>query len=141
MILKYQKHITTYTTYALIEPDYNDDDERCTELCTIGDNTYVHVPDSVVLPEQPFEIEVTMETIILSDELIAEIKALSPHVRLINQRVVAMIRDKYSATDELKIYREYVEYGRTETTEAYLTHVAAARAWGQEQKSAIGLGS
>jgi hypothetical protein len=105
MILKYQKIFVVHddkhsTTITLVEPDYNDGDPRMTELCTIGDDTYVHVPDDMVLPEQPFNIDVGMESVILPDDLKAEIKALSPHVRLSYARLQDRIRTKYSIEDE-----------------------------------------
>ena len=85
MILKYQKIFVAHddrhsTTITLVEPDYNDGDPRMTELCTIGDDTYVHVPDDIVLPEQPFNIDVGIAPTTLTAELKAELKALSPHV-------------------------------------------------------------
>jgi hypothetical protein len=100
MILKFQKITDNFTTHTLREPDYNDDDPRITELCTIGDDTYVHVPDDMVLPEQPFPVETTLEQIILTDELKEEIKALSPHVRLSYKRLQERIRSRYSIEDE-----------------------------------------
>ena len=111
MILKYQKIFKKFddkhsTTITLVEPDYNDNDERrITELCTIGEDTYVHVPDGVVLPEQPFDIDVGMESVTLTPELKKEIKALSPHVRLSYQRLQDRIRTKYSIEDEQYLTR------------------------------------
>ena len=67
MILKYQKIIGDYTTYVLVEPDYADGDDRITELCTIGNDTYVYVPDAMVLPEQPFPVETTLEQVVLTE--------------------------------------------------------------------------
>jgi len=102
MILKYQKVFVTHderhsTTITLSEPDYQDGHLHCTELCTIGNDTYVHVPDLVVLPEQPSELEVTMESVTLTNELKAEIKALSPHIKLANYRLKERInfRDNF----------------------------------------------
>ena len=92
MILKYQKIFVVHddkhsTTITLVEPDYNDGDPRMTELCTIGEDTYIHIPDELELPEQPFNIDVGMEAVILTNELKAEIKALSPHFRLAYSRL------------------------------------------------------
>ncbi len=71
-----------------------------TELCTIGEDTYVHWPDSLVMPEQPFNIDVGMATVVLTNELKNEIKALSPHVQLSYSRLQDRIRTKYSIEDE-----------------------------------------
>jgi len=139
MILKYQKATDEFTTHALHEPDYQEGDPRITELCAIGDVTYIHVPEDLVLPEQSDEIDATLEAVTLTDELKAEIKALSPHVRLINARVVEKIREKYSSNDEIKIHREYMENGSTTAITAYIDHVAACRAWGQDEKKKLGL--
>jgi len=103
MIIKYKKIKEQFdtrhsTTHTLREPDYNDGDPRCTELCTIGDDTYVHVPDAITLPDQPEQI--TVGSVILPDDLKAEIKALSPHVRLSYARLQDRIRTKYSIEDE-----------------------------------------
>lgn len=100
MILKYQKITDNFTTHTLREPDYQDGDPRITELCTIGNDTYVFIPESVVLPEQPFNIDVSLEQVTLSDELKAEIKALSPHVQLSYKRLQERIRSRYSIEDE-----------------------------------------
>ena len=104
-IQKYQKITDRFTTYCLVEPDYNllETEDRITELCTIDGVTYVSVPDSITLPEQPEQI--TVEEVELTDELKESIKSASPHVQLINDRVVAKIREVYSLNDEIKMIR------------------------------------
>ena len=138
MILKYQRAIDDFTTYTLVEPDYKEGDPRITELCTIGNETYVHVPDNLVLPEQPFNLEVTMEAVTLTDELRDEIKELSPHVNLINTRVVEKIRAKYSSNDEFKILRIKTK-GDNIKSQPYMDHVDVCIAWGSAEKGKIGL--
>jgi hypothetical protein len=106
MIIKYQKKTDEFTTHTLIEPDYAEDaedDPRCTELCTIGHDTYVHVPDDLVLPEQPDVLN--MESVSLTPELREEIKAASPHVRLSYKRLQERIRSRYSVEDEQYLTR------------------------------------
>ena len=81
MIIKYKKikevfDIRHSTTHTLREPDYKENDLRCTELCTIDGYTYVHVPDTVTLPDQSDKILV--ESVTLTDELKSEIKAFVP---------------------------------------------------------------
>ena len=98
MIIKYIKITNEYTTYTLREPNYQEDEPRCTELCTIDGYTYVNVPDSVILHDQPEQI--TVESVTLTNELREEIKALSPHVRLSYARLQERIRSKYSIEDE-----------------------------------------
>jgi hypothetical protein len=103
VIIKYQKKIDQFTTHTLREPDYKDGDPRCTELCTIGLDTYVHVPDNLVLPEQPDVLN--MEAVSLTPELREEIKAASPHVRLSYKRLQDRIRSRYSLEDEQYLTR------------------------------------
>jgi len=74
-------------------------------LCVIGNDTYVHIPDELELPEQPFELDVTMESVTLTDELRAEIKALCPHVLLSYSRLQDRVRDRYSVEDEQYLTR------------------------------------
>lgn len=138
MIKKYTKLTDQHTTYTAIEPDYQEGDPRITELCTLDGETYLHIPDDVILPTQPDQI--TLVDVTLDGDLLAIIKKASPHVRLINERVVAKIREKYTANDELKMHREYVQDGSTPGTQAYIAYVAECRAWGATQKALIGLG-
>jgi hypothetical protein len=103
MILKYQKATTAFTTYRLCEPDAGQDDSApggTIELCTIDGWTYVFVPDDAVLPEQPPEIDDSIEAVTLTDELREEIKAASPIVRLSYRRLQERIRSRYSIEDE-----------------------------------------
>lgn len=133
-IIKYQKITDEFTVHQLREPDYAADAERCTELCTIDGITYVAVPDTVILPDdQPALI--TVEVVTLSDELRTQIKAISPHVRLIDQRVVEKIREIYSLTDEIKM----IWKAAGADVDAYRTYVAECVAEGQSSKLGLGL--
>ena len=134
-IYKYQKITDQFTTYCLVEPDYNllDTDTRITELCTIDGVTYVSVPDSITLPEQPEQI--TVEEVELTEELKAAIKSESPHVQLINDRVVSKIREVCSLNDEIKMIR----LSPSEESTAYNEYVEACREWGRVAKANLGL--
>jgi hypothetical protein len=134
-IYKYQKITDQFTTYCLVEPDYNllETEDRITELCTIDGVTYVSVPDSITLPAQPEQI--TVEEVVLTDELKAAIKSESPHVQLINERVVAKIREIYSLNDEIKLLR----IGLSEESTAYNDYVEECRDWGCAAKARLGL--
>ena len=63
----------------------------------------MYVPDSVSLPDQPEQI--TIISVTLTDALKAEIKALSPHVRLSYSRLQERIRTKYNIEDEQYLTR------------------------------------
>ena len=134
-IYKYQKVQDAYTTHCLVEPDYNllETEDRITELCTIDGVTYVSVPDSIILPAQPEQI--TVEEVVLTDELKAAIKSESPHVQLINERVVAKIREIYSLNDEIKMIR----LSPSAESTAYNEYVEACRDWGRVAKARLGL--
>jgi len=134
-IYKYQKVLDQFTTHLLAEPDYNllETENRITELCTIGADTYVSVPDGITLPAQPEQI--TVKEVELTDELITELRAASPHVTLINDRVVAKIRERYSLDDEIKLLR----IGPSDETSAYNAYVEECRAWGRAAKEKLGL--
>jgi len=134
-IYKYQKITDQFTTHCLVEPDYNllETEDRITELCTIDGITYVSVPDNITLPEQPEQI--TVEEVELTDELKESIKSASPHVQLINDRVVAKIREIYSLNDEIKMIR----LSPSEESAAYNEYVEACREWGRVAKANLGL--
>ena len=134
-IYKYQKIQDAYTTHCLVEPDYNllETEDRITELCTIDGITYVSVPDSITLPEQPEQI--TVEEVELTDELKAIFRTASPHIMLINDRVVNRIRERYSVNDELKFLR----IGLSEESTAYNDYVEECRAWGRAEKARLGV--
>ena len=135
IIYKYQKISDAYTTYLLAEPDYEllGLEDRITELCTIDGVTYISVPDGITLPEQPEQI--TVEEVALTDELKAAIKSESPHVQLINERVVAKIREIYSLNDEIKMIR----LSPSAESTAYNEYVEACREWGRVAKANLGL--
>lgn len=110
-----------------------------TELATLADGTtYVSLPPGATLPAgQPSEIAASIiNPVVLTAAQVAEIKASSPHVRLINQRVTEQIAAKYSATDEIGFLR----IGATDPGyAAYNTHVESCRAWGVAEKTKLGL--
>jgi hypothetical protein len=97
--------------------------------------TYVSLPDGATLPQQPAEIADSVQTVTLDPVLVQQIKAASPQVRLINATVAEKIAEQYSMADEIKLLRTApsAEY------EAYNAHAEACRAWGREQKAALGL--
>jgi len=144
-IYKYQKVIGKYTTFCLVEPDYNllerDDPAmegvRITELCTLDGWTYASVPDAISLPEQPAVIAATLAEVDLSEDpvLKAAIIAASPNCQSIRGRVVDKIRALYSIDDEFKMIR----LAPSEESAAYNDHVEACRAWGREERAKLGL--
>jgi hypothetical protein len=145
MIYSYQKHIDELRTVEIVLPV--DGMQRLgTELATIDGTTYVHVPDSATLPEQPIEIDVA--PVALTPELADAIKAASPHVRLVNERIKAKIRERYDAETEMYFARisigaitgQYtMEPGEAEKVAAYGAYVEEVRQWGRGQRTELGL--
>ena len=97
--------------------------------------TYVSLPDGATLPQQPAEIADSVQTVTLDPVLVQQIKAASPQVRLINATVAEKIAEQYSMADEIKLLRT----APSPEYEAYNAHAEACRAWGREQKAALGL--
>jgi hypothetical protein len=124
-----------------------DDALRCTELCTLDDGTtYVALPDGVDLPEQPPELAVT--TVVLTDVLKDQIRAASPHVALIAERMVHKIRAAYTIDDEMYFARIGVgaatgmytpAASELEQMQAFGEFVEGVRAWGRGERKNIGL--
>jgi hypothetical protein len=76
-----------------------------------------------------------VESVALTPELLESINAASPHVRLINARIVEKIRQKYSLDDELKALRT----APSDESSACFTYIEECSAWGQAEKAKIGL--
>ena len=100
-IYSYQKVTDLFTTHALLDPETADDAAKVMELATIAGITYVLVPDGVVLPVQSDHVQVTLRQAILTPELIEQIKAVSPYIKLVNRRKSGETTPvKYSMQDE-----------------------------------------
>ena len=104
------------------------------------------VPDGLTLPEQPAEISPV--PVVLTDALKAQIKAASAHVQLIYERTEALIRSKYSQSDEAKFARIGVgaalgaytfDPGEMDELLAFGAFVEAARQWGRNERALLGL--
>lgn len=104
------------------------------ELCTIEGVTYVSLPDGVKVPtEQPAGITAT--TMTLTPELCDAIKAASPRVKLIDERVKKAIAERYSIEDEIKLLRT----APSPECIAYNAYAEECRAWGRVEKAKLGL--
>ena len=146
MIYAYTKVSTPYTTIQMALPYEMDSENQCTELCTLDGVTYVSVPDSVTLPDQPAELTITEATI--TSELRDAIKAESPHCRLITERMEMRISSKYSLSDEQYFARIGVGAaqgaytfapGEQDELLAFGAYVEAARQWGRDERAKLGL--
>ena len=149
-IVAYRKYIDPEITRELRLPVDGQHQSLGTELATLADGTtYVCLPDGAVLPAgQHDEIAVSIQTVTLTTAQIAEIKSVSPHVRLISDRMQQMIRDAYSLEDEQYFSRigvgvalgAYVfQAGEMDALLAFGAHVEAVREWGRDRRAEIGL--
>lgn len=139
-LIIYKKHIDTLRTVSLLAPFDAADPMRqpLQELCTLADGrTVACLMDGYTLPTQPSEIaaSVTPLTAPVDPALLAEIKAASPHVRLINTWVQERIARRYSTSDEIKLLR----LGASPELDAYNAYVEDCRAWGRAEKAKLGL--
>jgi nanoRNase/pAp phosphatase (c-di-AMP/oligoRNAs hydrolase) len=130
-----------YTTYR----PQGTEESPVQELCTLPDGyTYFSAADA--LPPQPPQI--AAEEVELTAELRAQIKAESPHTRLIHRRMEAQIRERYSLEDEQYFSRigvgvalgAYVfQAGELEELLAFGEFVEQVREWGRVQRAELGL--
>ena len=134
-IMKYRKITDEYTTYTAI--DNEEEDKKITELCTIGDETYISVPDELVLPKQPEEI--TLEPVVMTTELREGIEEKSPHIQLIKKRVKEKIAKKFSIEDELKIIRNKINDIDIEKYTEYNAYIEGCVAEGKVKKEELGI--
>lgn len=135
-IIAYQKFVNSEITRELRLPVDDQNQSIGTELATIEGVTYVSIPDEYTLPiDQPDEIKSTIKTIAQDDTVIAEIKHVSPHVKLINERVQEKISEKYTIQDEIKLIRT----SPSQQFDEYNAYVESCRAWGRAEKVKLGL--
>ncbi len=136
-IVSYQKFITSSVTRELLLPEDPTTHIRLgVELATIDGVTYVSLPDGAALPAgQPAEIAASIAPVTLTDALNVSIKASSPVVRLINERVQAAIAEQYSHADEIKLMRT----APSPQMVAYNAYAEECRLWGRGEKAKLGL--
>jgi hypothetical protein len=143
-IYSYTKYIAPLITRTLVLPD-----EIGTELATIGDVTYVSIPDASTLPTvQPDEIKASIKLVTLTPELKTAIKDASPHAKLISARIIEKIREQYTVDHELYLARIGVgqQQGLYTPTASELKELAdfgvfveGIRAWGNAERAKLGL--
>lgn len=136
-IVSYQKYTTPMVTRELALPEDDQHTRLGLELATVDGITYVSIPDGAVLPaSQPEEIAASIvNPAVLTSDLLDRLRDACPHVHGINAEVVHKIRERYSMDDEIKLLR----IAPSEETDAWNAYVEECRAWGREQKAAIGL--
>lgn len=145
-IYQYQKQITAGANGTVIDFVRSEGDTHPLELCTIGDVTYLSVPDRYVLSEQPTTIK--FAPAVMTDDLRETIKANSRAVQLIAEEVQKRIRSKYSLEDEQYFARIGVGAalgaytfltGEQEALLAFGTYVEECRQYGKAKRAELGL--
>lgn len=131
-IYRYQPVSDAYTTYHLRQP-LRDGQLLGQRIAELDGYVYWALPADAELPPQPEQI--ALETVTMSDELKAQLRAASPQVRRINEQVREAIAQRYQAHDEIKMLRQ----GSGAEFDAYNAYVEECRAWGSAQKAEIGL--
>jgi hypothetical protein len=138
-LIAYRKVITTINTFELRLPESAPGQRQGQEIATLADGrTIVVLDDGATLPaEQPAQIAASIETLPspLPAELRNAIRTASPHVKLIDRKVVEQIRQRYSIDDEIKLLR----IAPSAETTAWNAWVEACRDWGRAEKAKLGL--
>ena len=136
-IISYRKYIDALVTREIaLHEDSGTHLRIGQEIATVDGLTYIALPDGASLPAaQPSEIAASIAPVTLTDALREQLKAASPIVRMINAQVEERIAAHYSTGDEIKLLRT----APSPEFEAYNAFVEDCRAWGRQQKAAIGL--
>jgi len=151
-LIAYRKAISRETTIALRLPlDATQGQATAQELATLPDGrTVVMLPDGLTLPaDQPAEVASTIEHLSpVAADVREQIKAASPHVALIAQRMAQMIRDAYSLDDEMYFARIGVgaatgmytpTSGELQEMTVFGEFVESVRQWGRAERAKLGL--
>jgi hypothetical protein len=148
----YRKVIDTVTTHTLRLPEATQGEQAGQELATLADGrTVVVLFDAFSLPgDQPSAIAASIEALppVLSDLLREQIKAASPHVALISQRMIDQIRASYTQDDENYFSRIGVgaamgmytpSSDEIQAMTVFGEFVEAVRQWGRAERAKLGL--
>lgn len=138
-MIAYRKHIDAIHTRELRLPEASAGQRAGQEIATLADGrTIVVMEDGHDLPEdQHAEIQASIEVLPspLPADLRDAIRAASPQVRLIDQRVVEQIRARYAVDDEIRLLR----IAPSAETSAWNAYAEDCRAWGRAEKAKLGL--
>lgn len=104
------------------------------------------MPAGLTLPAQPLELTIT--PVLLTDALKEQIKAASPHVALVSERMVQKIRSKFTIDDEMFFARigvgaalgMYAPTGPEQVAmQDFGAFVEGVRQWGRDERAKMGL--
>lgn len=148
-IVSYQKYIDSLRTVEIRRPMI-DADFIGTELATLDGTTYMALPSDATLPSsQPQEVESSIvNPVQLTPELRNQLRAESPHLKLISQRMIDQIRSSYSIDDEMYFARIGVGAANGMYTPSvdemqeftvFGEFVEAVREWGRSEREKLGV--
>lgn len=149
-LITYTRIVDAVTTHSLCLPDAPQGVQTGQELCTLPDGrTVVALFAGFTLPaNQPPAIQASIQTLVLTPEIKEQIKTLSQQVQLIYRNTEALIRSKYSLSDEAKYARigigallgEYTMLpGEQEELIEFGAYCETARQWGRDERKKLGL--
>lgn len=107
--------------------------------------------DGFTLPaDQPVAIASSIDVLVLTDALREQIKAVSPHVALISERMIQKIRAQYTQDDEMYFARIGIgalmgptvytlQAGEQAALLAYGVFIEGIRQWGRDERAKLGL--
>lgn len=111
------------------------------KLCDIGDKKYHSIPakenEAAALVEEDSKgklVEINAANRSDYPQIVASIKAGSPQCTAIREAVRAKIRERYDVDDEIMMLR----IAPSPETALWNDYVEECRAWGREQKTALG---
>ena len=134
-IIAYRKLIDAVTTIELRRPeDPATGQPLGQEIAELDGVTYYVLPDDAALPSAQPE-GVVPEAVAMTRELRDVLRAVCPHVAIINQRVREAIAERYSMADEIKLLRT----APSPECVAYNAYAEECRAWGRAEKAKLGL--
>ena len=151
-MIAFRRVVTPIYTHTLRLPDAPQGQQAAQELATLPDGrTVVALFEGFTLPaNQSAEIAASIEVLpaVLPDLLREQIKAASPHVTLISQRMIDQIRSRYTQDDENYFSRIGVGaamgmYAPTTDEIQAMTvfgkFVESVRQWGRVERTKLGL--
>lgn len=145
-IYKYQPIIVPGPAGTEYRLGWDSTEENPIDLCEIDGWRYISVPETLTVTV-PEEIT-TWQLADITSELKEQIKANSSICQTIAQRVIDRIRAKYPLDEELYLARIAVgslqgtyqlQPGESELLASYQADVEAAREWGRQERTKLGL--
>lgn len=105
------------------------------EVANLDGWAYVHLVDGAELPDQPENIQATLEPVTADPGLVEKLKAASVPYKNINYIVRTEISKRYRIEDEIKQIRE----AKVNGTDPQNSYIKEHLDWARSQKALLGL--